>query len=80
VGQPNLAALCELGPHDTERYQLADVHASKLVVNSVTDDILDHVGQPLGLVKDRVKSTSNVAALRPRQQSDGLQRLAQIVT
>jgi hypothetical protein len=80
MGQADLAACRELCPHNTARYQIDDVNASELVINSVTDDTLDHVGQPLRLVKDGVESTSNVTALRPRQQSDSRQRLAQVVT
>jgi hypothetical protein len=50
-----------------------------VIVDSVTDNPFDHVAQPLSLAKNPLQPTSNVPALRPRQQPDGRQRLAQVV-
>jgi len=56
--------------------RFGNIHKYRPVARCATDDTLNHVGQPLGLVENPVHAVPDIATLTAGQQQDGRQRLA----
>ena len=69
--EPDLAPCRGLRPQHDASSQVNDIDADRRVVRCASDDALDHVGQPLGLIKDPIQAVSNVPTLAPGEQQDG---------